>query len=37
MPHITPEAEFVLSVAGVVLALFLTYYALMRTKWAPGR
>jgi hypothetical protein len=34
--HLSPEAEFILSMAGVVLGLFLAYIAFMRTKWAPN-
>ncbi len=32
--HLSPEAEFILSLAGVILGLFLAYIAFMRTKWA---
>ena len=37
MPNISQEVEFVLSMAGILLALVLAYYAFMRTRWAPGR
>jgi hypothetical protein len=34
--HLTPEAEFVVSMAGAILGLFLAYIAFTRTKWARG-
>ena len=32
--QLSPEVEFILSMAGLVLALILTYVAFTRTKWA---
>jgi hypothetical protein len=32
----TPEIEFILSVAGLLLAAILAYYAFTRTKWASA-
>lgn len=32
----SPEVEFLLSVAGVVLGLILAYVAFTRTKWATS-
>jgi hypothetical protein len=32
----TPEVEFILSLAGAVLAAFLTWVAFARTKWAAN-
>jgi hypothetical protein len=32
----SPEIEFLLSVAGVVLGLILAYVAFTRTKWASA-
>jgi hypothetical protein len=37
VPNISPEVEFILSMAGILLAVFLAYIAFTRTKWAPGR
>jgi hypothetical protein len=34
MNTMTPELEFVLSFAGLVLGLLLTWLAFTRTKWA---
>lgn len=31
---ITPEVEFILSVASLLLAAFLTWIAFTHTKWA---
>lgn len=30
----TPETEFILSMAGLILVLLLTWMAFTRTKWA---
>jgi hypothetical protein len=32
--QLTPEAEFILSCAGLLLTLFLTWIAFTRTRWA---
>lgn len=34
MPNLSPEVEFILSFAGLLLALLLTWVSFTRTKWA---